>query len=74
MWLVGAERWRTTATWSQASAWSELTTLDMFTFLRGLACLRVECGLFVYLFLFLALSSLFIYLIIFFKREEAVTV
>lgn len=52
MWLVGAERWRTTATWSQASAWSELTTLDMFTFLCGLARLRVECGLLVYLFIY----------------------
>lgn len=45
MWLVGAERWRTTATWSEASAWSELTTLDMFTFLHGLPCLGEGGGM-----------------------------
>lgn len=36
MLLVGVELWRTTVTWSKASAWSELTTVDMFTFLHGL--------------------------------------
>lgn len=39
MLLVGAELWRTTVTWSEASAWSELTTVDMFTFLHGLPSL-----------------------------------
>lgn len=45
MLLVGAGLWRTTATWSEASAWSELTTVDMFTFLHGLPCLGEGGGM-----------------------------
>lgn len=53
MLLVGAELWRTTVTWSEASAWSELTTVDMFTFLHALPGLGEGGGmqvLFFYLF------------------------
>lgn len=45
MLLVGAELWRTTVTWSEASAWSELTTVDMFTFLHGLPSLGEGGGM-----------------------------
>lgn len=51
MLLVGAELWRTTVTWSEASAWSELTTVDMFTFLHGLPSLGEGGELLVYLFI-----------------------
>lgn len=44
MLLVGTGLWRTTVTWSEASAWTELTTVDMFTFLLGLPCLGEEGG------------------------------
>lgn len=63
MLLVGAELWRTTVTWSEASAWSELTTVDMFTFLHGLPCLREGGGMQVYLFIYL-----------FFKRGQPIIV
>lgn len=46
MWLVGAQPWRTTATCSKTSAWVELTTVDMLTFLRGLPSLRWQFYLF----------------------------
>lgn len=54
MLLVGAELWRTTVTWSEASAWSELTIVDMFTFLHGLPSLGEgeECKLIYLFFLF----------------------
>lgn len=50
MLLVGTEPWRTTVTWSEASAWSELTTVDMFTFMHRPSGLGVEGGELVYLF------------------------
>lgn len=55
MLLVGAELWRTTVTWSEASAWSELTIVDMFTFLHGLPSLGEgeECKLICLLHFFL---------------------
>lgn len=53
MLLVGAELWRTTVTWSEASAWSELTTVDMFTFLHGLPSLGEGGGIQFYLFIYL---------------------
>lgn len=53
MLLVGAELWRTTVTWSEASAWSELTTVDMFTFLHGLPSLGEGGGMLVCLFIYL---------------------
>lgn len=57
MLLVGAELWRTTVTWSEASAWSELTTVDMFTFLHALPSLREGGGMQVYLFIYLFLKG-----------------
>lgn len=50
MLLVGAEPWRTTVTWSEASAWSELTIVDMFTFLHRASGRGEECT-FIYLFI-----------------------
>lgn len=51
MLLVGAELWRTTVTWSEASVWSELTTVDMFTSLHVLPSLGEGGGMLVDLFL-----------------------
>lgn len=59
MLLVGAELWRTTVTWSEASAWSELTTVDMFTFLHGLPSLGEGGERNIYLFNFCFLFFLF---------------
>lgn len=64
MLLVGTELWRTTVTWSKASAWSELTTVDMFTFLHGLPSLREWGGMKAFFFFFLPIFlNLFIYIL-----------